>query len=215
MYVVGINGSPRKRHNTATLVQDALRGAESKGAQTELFNLCDLSFSGCKSCFACKRIDAGSFGRCALSDGLSDVLDRMLAADAIVIGSPVYFIDVTSSVRALEERLLFPTVLYSVSGELARSKRVPTGLIFTMNEPHPESDPAFRSLFELQKRFFDELVGDTLMLLSTDTLQYDDYSLYVGEIFDAEAKLHRHNTVFREDRNRAFDMGVRLLESIE
>ena len=58
MKVIGINGSPRKRWNTATLVQDALDGAAEAGAETELVNLYDLDFRGCTSCFSCKRVDA-------------------------------------------------------------------------------------------------------------------------------------------------------------
>jgi len=54
MQVIGINGSPRKQWNTATLVAKALEGAAAQGAQTELVHLYDLDFKGCTSCFACK-----------------------------------------------------------------------------------------------------------------------------------------------------------------
>jgi multimeric flavodoxin WrbA len=54
MNVIGINGSPRKQWNTATLVTKALEGAAALGAATEQFHLYDLDFKGCKSCFACK-----------------------------------------------------------------------------------------------------------------------------------------------------------------
>ena len=56
MKVIGINGSPRRNWNTATLVRDALEGAAEMGAETELYNLYDLDFKGCTSCFSCKRI---------------------------------------------------------------------------------------------------------------------------------------------------------------
>ena len=52
--LLAINGSPRKKCNTATLLKKALEGAESKSAETELINLYDLDYKGCKSCFACK-----------------------------------------------------------------------------------------------------------------------------------------------------------------
>ena len=55
MNVIGINGSPRKQWNTATLVGKALEGAEVQGATTELIHLFDLDFKGCISCFACKK----------------------------------------------------------------------------------------------------------------------------------------------------------------
>jgi multimeric flavodoxin WrbA len=52
--VIAVNGSPRKRWNTAMMLEHALKGAESKGAETELIHLYDLDFKGCTSCFACK-----------------------------------------------------------------------------------------------------------------------------------------------------------------
>ena len=65
MKVIGINGSPRKNCNTATMVKKALDGAQSKGAKTELIHLYDLDYKGCKSCFACKLKDGKSYGICA------------------------------------------------------------------------------------------------------------------------------------------------------
>jgi multimeric flavodoxin WrbA len=53
--IIAINGSPRKEWNTATLLDHALRGAESHGAKTELIHIYDLDFRGCTSCFSCKR----------------------------------------------------------------------------------------------------------------------------------------------------------------
>ncbi|GAB6266704.1 MAG: hypothetical protein STSR0001_21510 [Methanothrix sp.] len=55
--VIAINGSPRKTWNTTTLLENALRGAESAGAKTELVHLYDLEYKGCTSCFACKLKD--------------------------------------------------------------------------------------------------------------------------------------------------------------
>ena len=54
MKVIAINASPRRKWNTATLLQSALEGAASQGAETELVHLYDLDFKGCTSCFACK-----------------------------------------------------------------------------------------------------------------------------------------------------------------
>ena len=54
MKLLAINGSPRKKWNTAMLLEHALNGAASKGATTELIHLYDLDFKGCTSCFACK-----------------------------------------------------------------------------------------------------------------------------------------------------------------
>jgi multimeric flavodoxin WrbA len=53
--VIAFNGSPRKEWNTSTLLKQALEGAESEGAETELIHLYDLNFKGCESCFSCKQ----------------------------------------------------------------------------------------------------------------------------------------------------------------
>ena len=106
--VIAINGSPRKKWNTAMLLEKALEGASSAGAETELIHLYDLDFKGCISCFACKTLGGKSYGRCAVKDGLAPVLDRAAAADALILGSPIYFGSATGEMRSFMERLLFP-----------------------------------------------------------------------------------------------------------
>ena len=58
MKTIILNGSPRKNWNTAMMLKEAKRGAESVGAETEYIDLFDLSYTGCRSCLACKRKDA-------------------------------------------------------------------------------------------------------------------------------------------------------------
>ncbi len=74
MKVIAFNGSPRKEWNTATLLQHALQGAAAQGAETELIHLYDLTYTGCTSCFACKRKGGKSYARCAVQDGLTQPL---------------------------------------------------------------------------------------------------------------------------------------------
>ena len=75
MKVMAFNGSPRKkRWNTITLLENALEGAQSAGAETELVHLYDLSFSGCISCFSCKKIERKENGVCAVKDDLTPIL---------------------------------------------------------------------------------------------------------------------------------------------
>lgn len=71
MKVIAINGSPRKNWNTATLLEKALDGAKSVGADVEMIHLYDLSFKGCTSCFACKRKGSQLNGKCAMKDDLT------------------------------------------------------------------------------------------------------------------------------------------------
>jgi multimeric flavodoxin WrbA len=113
MHVIAINGSPRKHWNTATVLEQALEGAKTKGATTEIVHLYDLDYKGCHSCFECKKIGGKSYGRCAVKDGLTPLLDRALAADALICGTPVYFGAETGEMRSFLERLMFPVATYT------------------------------------------------------------------------------------------------------
>ncbi|HEX7714554.1 MAG TPA: flavodoxin family protein, partial [Bacillota bacterium] len=90
MKVIALNGSPRKNWNTATLLRRALEGAISQGAETELIHLYDLNYKGCISCLACKTRNGPSYGKCAVNDELAPVLRKVAAADAFILGSPIY-----------------------------------------------------------------------------------------------------------------------------
>ena len=103
MKAIAVNGSPRKGWNTDMLLQQALKGAADAGAETELIQLSDLKFSGCRSCFACKRAGAET-GRCMWKDDLQPVFDKMLAADAVFMGSPIYLGNVSGMMYCLASR---------------------------------------------------------------------------------------------------------------
>ena len=105
MNILAINGSPRKKWNTATLLEKALEGAAAQGATTELVHLYDLDYKGCTSCFACKMIDGPSeaaaarcrtnCGRCwnnrdrgrRPDSGLADLLRLHERRDALLYGA--------------------------------------------------------------------------------------------------------------------------------
>ena len=125
MKVMAINGSPRKSWNTATLLKKALKGAASQGADTELIHLYDLKFTGCTSCFACKTKGGKSYGRCAVKDGLAPVLKKVEAADALILGSPIYFGNVSGEMRSFLERLLFPYFTYPTHPNRFSPKKSP------------------------------------------------------------------------------------------
>ena len=106
--VIVINGSPRTKWNTATLLEHALAGAASQGADTEHAHLYDLGYTGCTSYFACKLKGGKSYGKCAMKDGLTPALEKIAGADARILGSPVYFGTVTGMMRCFMKRLLSP-----------------------------------------------------------------------------------------------------------
>lgn len=100
MKVIAINGSPRKNWNTAIMLQSALEGAKADGAETELINLYDYEYKGCVSCLACKRKGSKANGLCAYKDALNTILEKCKEADALVLGAPIYFGDVTGMMRS-------------------------------------------------------------------------------------------------------------------
>jgi multimeric flavodoxin WrbA len=212
MKAVGINGSPRKGWNTFLLVEEALKGAASRGAETEFVNLYDLDFSGCLSCLECKRKEGPSLGRCALKDGLTPVLERIAACDLLVLGSPIYIGEVTAAVRAFIERLTFQYITYRKDGSTFNTRRIPVGLIYTMNIPESSIPGAgYDVKFKFYEDRFNHLIGPAKTLVSTETWQVRDYSKYEISMFDGEARRKRREEVFPVDLRKAFDMAAGLL----
>lgn len=213
MDILGINGSPRKQWNTATLLENALEGAASKGATTELVHLYDLDFKGCVSCFACKVKGGRSYGRCGHRDGLTPLLERLRTADGFIVGSPVYLGNVTGAVRSFMERLVFPYIAYDGQYSTLAPRKIPVGMVYTMNIGEERVEEfGYGEVFEAFEGPFRRVFGAVESLMTTDTLQFDDYSKYVATAFNEEAKRERWRTVFPGDCRRAFAMGARTAE---
>jgi multimeric flavodoxin WrbA len=212
MYVIGINGSPRKHGNTATLLEHALHGAASEGTDTELVNLYDLVYTGCTSCFACKTLGGKSYGRCAVKDGITPLLERIEQdADAIILGSPIYFGTDTGMMRSFLERLMFPYLTYTLPHGTLFPRKIPTGFIYTMNIPENlVKEYGYNLHFATNENVLSSLFGYSEHLCAYDTYQFKDYSKVLCTMFDAKKKAERKKTVFPEDCKKAFDMGVRL-----
>jgi multimeric flavodoxin WrbA len=211
MQVIGINGSPRTQWNTATLVAKALEGGAAQGAQTELVHLYDLDFKGCTSCFACKTRGGKSYGRCAMKDGLTEVLDKIAMADGLVIGSPVYFGSVTGETRSFMERLLFPYLTYTVPYGSLFPKKLATAFIYTMNVTEERSrEFGYEQFIKANERYAQLLLGSAESLCAFDTCQVDDYGKVVIESFDPVHKAKRRAEALPLDCQQAFEMGRRL-----
>jgi len=102
MKVVAFSGSARKNGNTALLLRTALTELEAEGIETELVQLAGAKINGCIACYQCfQKKD----GRCAVEkDCINDCLEKMKGADAILLGSPTYFADVSTEMKALMDR---------------------------------------------------------------------------------------------------------------
>jgi multimeric flavodoxin WrbA len=97
--VLGIMGSPRIKGNTDLLLDEALRGAESQGAEVEKILADRLKITPCKEYYACLKD-----GNCSIKDDMDDVYAKLLAADAIIIASPMFFYTVSAQLMVLISR---------------------------------------------------------------------------------------------------------------
>jgi multimeric flavodoxin WrbA len=211
MRAIAVNGSPRKSWNTASLLEKALAGAARCGAQTELTHLYDYNFKGCISCFSCKETGGKSYGRCAVKDELTPLIDRVLEADVLLLGTPVYFGCETGEMRSFLERFLFPFSTYTPGYGSIFPGKLRVGLVYTMNTS--EMDLAARNydrVFATSQSILTRILGNCEVFLCTDTYQFSDYSKYLSTCWDAEAKKKRREEVFPQDCRRAFDLGVKL-----
>ena len=212
MNVIAVNGSPRKEWNTGTLLKSALEGAESVGARTKLVHLYDLTYQGCTSCFSCKRKGNICAGLCAMRDDLREVLAHVLESDVLLLGSPIYFGDVTGEMRSFLERLLFPSASYDEFGKSTFPGQVSCGFIFTMNCPEEFVETVhYDVLIENHARVLGILNGGTAQVLTShENYQFADYSVMNAALFDVEAKAKRRAELFPVDCQKAFEMGTRL-----
>lgn len=211
MKVLAFNGSPRKAWNTVTLLNKALEGAASQGAETELIHLYDLNYKGCTSCFSCKLKGGSSYGKCAVKDDLTPIFKKVGDADAVILGSPIYMGAVTGEMRSFLERLMYP--LFDMQNFTTLFKRkISTGFIYTMGVTENQIkevgyEQRFKEIEDTMKMAF----GSSESLLVTDTYQYDDYSRYViAPFINPEEKAKRKREQFPKDCQKAFEMGVKF-----
>ena len=102
MKVIGFNGSARKDGNTAILLQKVFSELEAEGIETHIVNLGPQSVNGCLACMKCFK---NKDGHCVQKkDSLNDWLDEMRAADGIVLGTPVYFADISGQIKCFMDR---------------------------------------------------------------------------------------------------------------
>lgn len=208
MKTIILNGSPRKNRSTAELLHSAADGARSVGAEVEYIDLYDLNFTGCRSCLACKRKGAEKC-KCYWKDELSPLIDRIFASDALIIGTPIYFGNITARVFELMERLCFCALSYNDYSNLFTG-RVNAGFILTMNAGRSVYDDWYAKSMEAQLSPFRALRGEFEILPCCDTLQVDDYSKYDMAGFSEEHKRAVREKLFPHDLRAAFELGAEL-----
>lgn len=216
MRIYAINASPRKKGNTATVLQHVLDGAKKAGGervQTELLHLYSYNYTGCKSCYACKLKDGKSYGICAVQDDIRPVLAKLSQADAIVFGSPIYFGGVSGMLRCFEERLLFPFLSYKDNHESIAPKKIRTAFVYTMNVTDDlMREWKYPERLNMMEGYVGHIFGNKPHILYVNnTVQFKDYSKYVCTMFSGEEKAKYKEEHFSDDCSKAAAIGAALV----
>ena len=98
--VLILSGSPRKGGNSDILCDELARGAKNSGNEVEKIRVAEKKIGYCRACYYCR--DHG--GKCAIKDDMSEVLQKMIEADVIVLASPVYFYSIGAQLKAVIDR---------------------------------------------------------------------------------------------------------------
>ncbi|MFP4158355.1 MAG: flavodoxin family protein [Desulfobacterales bacterium] len=102
MYALAVNGSPRKDGNTYNMLKEVLAPIEQAGWETELVQVGGKNIRGCIACYKCFE---NKDKRCSVdTDIFNQVMEKMVRADALILGSPTYFTDVSAELKALVDR---------------------------------------------------------------------------------------------------------------
>ena len=211
MKAIAINGSPRKGWNTDLILQEALKGAADAGAEVEMIHLYDLKFTGCRSCFACKRKDAEP-AKCFWKDDITPVLDKILSADAVFFGVPIYFGEITSQMHALIERLSFILMTYDDYSKKLFHGKVNCGCFYIMNAPQEMYEKMYADRMKHSFRVLNKLNGEIVEYACCDTLQFTDYSKFQAGTFSEAHKRQMHEEQFPKDLAAAYQIGKQLCE---
>ncbi|MBQ8365442.1 MAG: flavodoxin family protein [Bacteroidaceae bacterium] len=207
--IIIIDGGPRKSMNTAKLLQKFAEGAKSAGNDIEVktIRLYDLDYKGCMSCMACKLKGKVS-NICRFKDALTPILEDIAWGDALVLGSPIYFGEVTGQMRAFLERLAFPWLSYN-DYSLTAPKRMPVLLVETMNgTPERNNSNGFGSM----EWCITTAHGEPQRLVAYNTCQVAKYDKYELGGFSEEAKHAWRDAHWEEDLQKAYEAGKRMAQ---
>jgi multimeric flavodoxin WrbA len=101
MKILGISGSPRKNGVTVAMLDEVLRAAKGDGAEVELYSVSGRNIQPCDGCWGCRGT-----GKCHIKDDMQELYGKMLGADGIIFGTPVYFYGMTAQAKAIMDRTI-------------------------------------------------------------------------------------------------------------
>lgn len=207
--IIIIDGGPRKNMNTAQLLQRFAEGVKSVGNDVEVktVRLYELDYKGCVSCMSCK-LKGNVSNICRFKDALTPILEEIAHADGLVLGSPIYFGEVTGQMRTFLERLAFPWLSYN-DYSMTAPKRMPVVFIETLNGLPDRNNS--RGLGTMEWCIASAL-GEPERIIGYNTCQVAKYDNYELGSFSEEAKHAWRDAHWAEDLQKAFDAGKRMAE---
>ena len=173
--------------------------------EVKTVRLYELDYKGCMSCMACKLKSKAS-NICRFKDALTSILEEISHADGLVLGSPIYFGEVTGQMRAFLERLAFPWLSYN-DYSLTAPKRMPVVLIETMNGT-PERNNS--NHFGTMEWCITTALGEPQRIVAYNTTQVAKYDNYELGSFSEEAKHAWRDAHWEEDLQKAFEAGHQM-----
>jgi len=192
MKVLGLFGSPRRGGNTDLLLEEMLKGAQSQGAKIEKIFLSEYDISGCRECRSCEAT-----GNCVIQDQMQEIYPRLMAADYIILASPIFFYGVTAQAKRMIDRCqaLWAQKYVLKKTSMAEKEKVKRKGWF-LSVGGSRGARVFEGAILTARYFFDAL-----------NVQY------AGELtfrkIDAKGFIKKHPTALKE----AFEAGRRLVNS--
>lgn len=212
MKIILINGSARKQGNTEEILKKIKAGAISKGAEVEEVNLFDLNYKGCYGCYSCKELEGKHYGHCPIKDDLKLLFQKIEKSDGFVLGSPIYWSNLSGEMRSFMERLFFQYLVYDEQYSSVAPKQFKTALVTTMNINADLYEPSgLASTITHIQTVMKLLFGSCEVLNLFETVQFDDYSKYVYKMPDKEEKSNRFPKIREVDLKKAYDLGINLV----
>ena len=206
-----IDGGPRKNFNTASMLQKFAEGATSVSSDIEVktVRLYDLDYKGCMSCMACK-IKGKTSNVCKFKDALTPILEEIAQADGLVLGSPIYFGQITGQMQAFLERLSFPWLSYN-DYSMTAPKKMPVVLMETMNGlPDKNNSQGYGPM----EYCITSALGEPEHINAYNTYQVKNYDRFELAAFSESAKRQYRDENWEQDLQKAYDAGKRMAEKM-
>ena len=206
-----IDGGPRKNFNTASMLQKFAEGAMSVGNEIEVktVRLYNLDYKGCMSCMACK-IKGKASNVCKFKDALIPILEEIAQADGLVLGSPIYFGQITGQMQAFLGRLSFPWLSYN-DYSMTAPKKMPVVLMETMNGlPDNNNSQGYGPM----EYCITSALGEPEHINAYNTYQVKNYDRFELAAFSESAKRQYRDEHWEQDLQKAYDAGKRMAEKM-